>query len=72
MPNLFIKTEDEIECLRESAARLAGVLARVIEEARPGVSTLALDRLAETLIRAEGGSPNLQRLPIGWPHALSW
>src|SRR3989344_3995159 len=48
--NLFIKTESEIKSLRESGKRLASVLAAVMREARPGVSTFELDALAEKLM----------------------
>lgn len=52
-----IKTESEIEALRESGAKLAKVLEVVLAMAKPGVSTLELDAKAEELIRAEGGLP---------------
>ncbi len=55
--NRPVKTEDEIQRLRRSCARLAGVLAQVLDAAAPGVSTGELDALAETLIRKEGGIP---------------
>ena len=54
---LFIKTEREIESLRESGKRLSVVLAEVIEAARAGVATMELDILAERLIREAGGTP---------------
>ena len=43
--------------IRESARIVARCLATLAPEVRPGVSTLALDRLAEEFIRAEGGEP---------------
>jgi methionyl aminopeptidase len=64
---LFIKTKDEIERLRESGARLSRVLAEVMAAARPGVSTLTLDELAEKLIRAEGGTPVFKGYRSGGP-----
>lgn len=54
---LFIKTEREIESLRESGKRLSEVLAKVIEAAQAGISTMELDTLAERLIREAGGTP---------------
>lgn len=54
---LFIKTEREIESLRESGKRLSAVLGKVIEAARAGVATMELDTLAERLIREAGGTP---------------
>lgn len=53
----LIKTESEIEALRESGARLARVLSDVLAQAKPGVSTQELDELAEKGIRASGGTP---------------
>ncbi|HEY7729135.1 MAG TPA: type I methionyl aminopeptidase [Candidatus Eisenbacteria bacterium] len=43
--------------IRESARIVARCLRIMAGEIRPGVSTLALDRLAEEFIRAEGGEP---------------
>lgn len=55
--NLYVKTESEIEALRESGRLLAGVLEEVLKAALPGVSTLELDELAEKKIRDLGGIP---------------
>lgn len=54
---ITIKTEDEIRRLREGGKRLAAVLDRLALAAKPGVSTLELDELAERLIAAHGGIP---------------
>lgn len=61
----FIKTEAEIDALRESSAKLSGVLAEVLAEARPGVSTKELDTLAEAKIRALGGTPAFKGYDTG-------
>ncbi len=53
----FVKTESEIEALRESGAKLSLVLEEVLQAAKPGVSTAELDELAEAKIRAAGGTP---------------
>jgi methionyl aminopeptidase len=55
--NLFIKNDQEIASLRASCAHLARILERVLTEAKPGVSTLELDTLAESLMREVGGVP---------------
>lgn len=52
-----VKTQEEIETLRQGGKRLAAVLASIAAEARAGVATLALDMLAERLIREHGGAP---------------
>ncbi len=48
---------DEIERIRESAQIVGKCLLMLAREVRAGVSTLALDRLAEKFIRDEGGEP---------------
>jgi methionyl aminopeptidase len=48
---------DAVDRIRESARIVGRCLAMLGGEVRPGVSTLALDRLAEEFIRAEGGEP---------------
>ncbi|MFQ6090698.1 MAG: M24 family metallopeptidase, partial [Candidatus Bipolaricaulia bacterium] len=52
-----VKSEREVEIIRENAWLLAGVVNRLVAEARAGVSTAALDRLAERLIRRAGAEP---------------
>ena len=54
------KTPEEIQILREGGKRLAEILAKVVREAKPGVSTLALDRTGEGLIFASGGTPSFK------------
>lgn len=56
-PGVSIKTPADITVLREGGRLLAAILQRLAAEARPGVSTLELDTLAERLIRAQGGVP---------------
>ena len=55
--NLFIKNEQEIESLRASSRHLARILSEVLAQAKPGMSTLELDTLAETRMREIGGIP---------------
>lgn len=54
-----IKTEREIEHLREGGKRLANIMNQVAEAVRPGVTTLELDTLARQLIVAGGDVPAL-------------
>ena len=58
--NIIKKSPAEIEAMRGAGRLSAYVLRKVGEAAKPGVSTLELDELAETLIRAEGGIPALK------------
>ncbi len=57
---ISIKTKEEIAILREGGRRLAAILAKVAEQARAGVSTVELDRLAEGLIFESGGTPSFK------------
>lgn len=52
-----IKTQREIQILREGGKRLAGVLATVSGKVRPGISSRELNDLAEKLIREGGDTP---------------
>ncbi len=60
---LYYKTQEEIEIIRESSLLVAKTLAEVAKAIRPGVTTLELDKIAETFIRdnhASSGIPELQ------------
>ena len=52
-----IKTQREIELIRESCRIVADVLRIVATTIKPGVTTLELDRLAEEYIRSLGAIP---------------
>ena len=52
-----LKTEKEIEILREGGKRLANILRQVSERVEPGVRTADLDLLADRLIREGGDKP---------------
>jgi methionyl aminopeptidase len=54
---ISIKSAREIAIIRENALLLVRILEEVVEQARPGISTGALDRLAERLIRRAGATP---------------
>ncbi len=54
---IIIKTKEEIEILREGGKRLAGVLYKLKDMVKPGVSTKDLDLYAEKLIREMGDTP---------------
>ncbi|MDP3947314.1 MAG: type I methionyl aminopeptidase [bacterium] len=53
----MIKSEKEIEIMREAGRRLAHIVARVAREAAPGVSMKALDSLTHQLIMKGGDEP---------------
>lgn len=52
-----IKSEHELEIMRENAQILAGILEKIKESSREGVSTQELDALAEMLMTAAGAEP---------------
>jgi methionyl aminopeptidase len=54
---LNIKTKAEVELLRESNLLVSRTLAEVAVHIRPGITTLSLDRIAETFILDNGAKP---------------
>jgi len=54
---ISIRTPEEIVGMRKSAALLVKTFEAVEESLRPGISSLALDGIAEKAIRAGGGTP---------------
>ena len=54
---IIIKTEKEIEALREGGKRLGTILQKVAQKVAPGVSTMELNDYAEKLIREGGDEP---------------
>jgi len=55
-----LKSEAELALMREAGRIVAEVLALVETRAKPGVSTLALDRLAEDHLRGRGAIPSFK------------
>ena len=55
---IFLKTDEEIELLRNCNQIVAKTLAEIAKLIKPGISTLALDKRAEEFIRDNGGVPN--------------
>jgi len=54
---VFLRGKEEIDAIRAAARLVAQTLAMLGQEVRPGVSTAALDRLAESFIREHGARP---------------
>ncbi|QYJ68598.1 type I methionyl aminopeptidase [Flavobacterium litorale] len=63
------KTQEEIELMRESALIVSKTLGMIASEIKPGVTTLHLDKLAETFIRDHGAIPGFLGL-YGCPSTL--
>ena len=64
-----IKTLAQIEIMRESALLVSKTLGMIAKEVKPGVTTLYLDKLAETFIRDHGGVPGFLGL-YDFPNTL--
>lgn len=64
-----LKTEEEIEILRENAILVSKTLAEVGKAIVPGVTTKKLDEIAETFIRDHGAIPGFLNYG-GFPYTL--
>lgn len=52
-----LKTEEEVELLRENALLVSKTLAEVGKHVAPGITTLELNKIADTFIRDHGALP---------------
>ena len=66
---IFLKSEEEIELIREGADILGRVHGLIAKEVKPGVNTLYLDKLAEEFIRDHKGKPSFKGYS-GFPSSL--
>ncbi len=57
---IYYKTRDEIELIRKSALLVSATLAEVAKFLKPGMTTLAVDHIAEQFIIDNGGIPNFK------------
>lgn len=66
---IFLKTEEEIELLRQSNLLVGQTLAEVAKIIEPGITTLQLDKIAEEFIRDNGAIPTFKGFPnhLGQP-----
>lgn len=60
---IFLKTDDEIELLRQSNLLVGKTLAEVAKMIQPGVTTRQLDKVAEEFIRDHGAVPTFKGFP---------
>ena len=60
---IFLKTEEEIELLRQSNLLVGRTLAEVAKLIEPGVTTRQLDKVAEEFIRDNGAIPTFKGFP---------
>jgi methionyl aminopeptidase len=66
---ITIKTQEEIQIIRDGGKILAFALKELEKMAKPGITTLELDRAAEALILSKGGKPGFKNYD-GFPYSL--
>jgi methionyl aminopeptidase len=66
---VFLKTDEEIELIRESSLLVGKTLAEVAKYIKPGVTTLELDKIAEEFIRDNHAKPGFKGYG-GFPNSL--
>ena len=69
MAGIVLKSLEEIELIRESALIVSKTLGVLASEIKPGITTLELDRIAETHIRDLGAEPGFLGL-YDFPNTL--
>ena len=69
MSQIFYKTDEEIEILRESCLLVGRTLAEVAKLMEPGANPLKLDKVAEEFIRDHGAKPGFKGYG-GFPNTL--
>lgn len=60
---VYLKTDDEVELLREANLLVGKTLAELAKVIEPGITTKQLDRIAETFIRDHGAEPTFLGFP---------
>ena len=61
--NVFLKTEDEIELMRQASLLVGKTLGELAKHIKPGVTTLQLDKTADEFIRDNGAKPAFKGFP---------
>jgi len=69
MAKVTLKTESEIEIMRQNGALAAQILKEIKATAKPGLTTKALDEIATGMIEKAGGVPSFKGFR-GYPAAL--
>ena len=60
---VYLKTEEEIELLRQANLLVGRTLAEIARMIRPGVTTNDINKLADTFIRDNGAVPTFKGVP---------
>ena len=66
---VYIRSNEEIEIIRKSALMVSATLTEVAKFLKPGITTLSIDKMAETFIRDNGGVPSFKGYG-GFPYSL--
>jgi methionyl aminopeptidase len=69
MSKINYKSVEEIELIRESSLLVSKTLGEIAKVIRPGITTIELNKLAETYIRDNGGVPAFLNYH-GFPYSL--
>ena len=67
--SIIIKTDDQIELMRQSGHLLAKVHEELHQMIHPGMATMEIDTIGEKLIRQMGGIPNFKNYE-GYPASI--
>ena len=60
---MYLKTDEEVELLREANLLIGKTLAELAKVIRPGITTRQLDKIAEEFIRDNGAEPTFKGFP---------
>ncbi|MDP3888475.1 MAG: type I methionyl aminopeptidase [bacterium] len=67
-----LKTKKEIKIMREGGKRLRNVLDKMVKFAKPGISELGLEKIANEEIEKLGGKPSFKMVPrYRWASCLT-
>src|SRR4051812_26752107 len=66
---IHIRSKEEIEIIRQSALMVSATLSEVAKFLKPGITTISIDKMAETFIRDNGGIPSFKGYH-GFPFSL--
>lgn len=71
---IYLKKENEVKAIREGGKRLSAILKKIAKAAKPGISSLVLEKIAEEEIASVGGIPAFKNYSMGggiyFPSAL--
>lgn len=60
---ISIKNQNQIRVMKEGGKRLSWVLSQILKEVKPQAVLWQLDKLAEKLIKKQGGQPSFKMVP---------